>query len=467
VSPLASPLWCFPAALKVFTQSTEQWEERMTATFLEARGPFASPRGGSNLWATHDDIIDAFRSGDQIAVPPITMEFAPTNSCDLDCPLCPYRRSRSLLEQGRVGDGYAPTDDTHSASWDTAKRVLEKAKAAGVCGVLWTGGGEPLVWPHLVPGLTYSASLGLLNCLYTNGFRIGSEPGLARELLHPRTRLVFLRVSLNALSPVAMRRHWGMEIAPELQLAGLASLLAERARLSSRYRELGRPVPSIQISTIADKNTVDDLPAICESVAGVFARSPVRGHEDVMIVRPLTVHGRKQGFRPDDHADQVIRKIIAFCGASSPGSQALAASGVHLFLGFGLPEVESGAAGRYGDVIAREYASRDVSLANGVFLTVGPSGDVYPSTEHNCDPAWSLGSLRTSAVAEIYAGRRRRAILDKFNSVRWGPTVAQPTARTNRLDRIARLIRDGHLGPAQITAIRDYAKTQHPGVLLD
>lgn len=144
------------------------------ATFSESLGSYASARGGSNLWATRDDVIDAFRAGDQIAVPPITIEFAPSNSCDLDCPLCPFRRSRTLLEHGRVGDSYAPTDDEHSASWGTAKCVLEKAKAAGVSGVLWTGGGEPLVWPHLLPGLAYASSLGLLNCLYTNGFRIGS-----------------------------------------------------------------------------------------------------------------------------------------------------------------------------------------------------------------------------------------------------------------------------------------------------
>lgn len=264
-----------------------------------------------------------------------------------------------------------------------------------------------------------------------------------------------------------MRRHWGRDIDANIQLTTIASLLAARAALSSCYRDLGRPVPSIQISTIADKNTVDDLPAICQSVAGVFERNPVRGHEDVMIARPLTVHGRKDGFRPDDHADQVIRKMVASCGASSRGFRALAIAGVHLFLGFGLPEIESGAAAHYGEIIAREYASRDVSLANGVFLTVGPSGDVYPSTEYNCDPAWSLGSLRTSTIAEIYAGRRRREVLEKFNTLRWGPTVAQPTARTNRLDKIARLIRTRQLSVAQITAIREYAKTQYPGVLLD
>src|SRR5689334_13458367 len=108
-----------------------------------------SPRGGSNAWALRDDVIDAWLRRDQANVPPMTMEWAPILACDADCPLCPYRRSRRNLPIGTVRDGDAASDDAHSATLETARRILEAAWRAGVRGVLFTGGGEPLVWAHL------------------------------------------------------------------------------------------------------------------------------------------------------------------------------------------------------------------------------------------------------------------------------------------------------------------------------
>src|SRR5260370_692858 len=102
-----------------------------------------------------------------------------------------------------------------------------------------------------------------------------------------------------------------------------------------------------------------------------------------MIVRPMTVHGRPSGYSSHDHNEaSVIREIIASCGPASPGAHALARVGVRVFLGFGLESVASGEVASYSAVIEREYARRGVSLAAGVFLTVGQDGAVYPSTEH-------------------------------------------------------------------------------------
>jgi hypothetical protein len=59
--------------------------------------------------------------------------------------------------------------------------------------------------------LKYSADRGLLNCLYTNGFRLGYEPELANLLLAPVSGMVFIRMSINAVSPAAVRNHWGLD----------------------------------------------------------------------------------------------------------------------------------------------------------------------------------------------------------------------------------------------------------------
>jgi molybdenum cofactor biosynthesis enzyme MoaA len=117
----------------------------------------------------------------------------------------------------------------HAASLSTAKRVLDAAWQGGVRGVLFTGGGEPLVWEHLPEALRYSASLGMDNCLYTNGFRLGTDKDLATTLLDPAAGLVFVRVSVNAISQHVVQKHWGLSvIRVDHQMGGLAALLQAR-----------------------------------------------------------------------------------------------------------------------------------------------------------------------------------------------------------------------------------------------
>src|SRR5438105_2728740 len=177
-----------------------------------AVSPFWSPRGGSNAWTLRPDVISAWMRGNQAEVPPMTMEWAPILACDADCPLCPYRRSRLLLTERTVASGtHALSDDAHAASLKTAKTILEAAWNGGVRGVLFTGGGEPLVWAHLNEALTFSAALGIDNCLYTNGFRLGLDQTLATTLFRPENGLVFVRISINALSRPVVKKHWGLE----------------------------------------------------------------------------------------------------------------------------------------------------------------------------------------------------------------------------------------------------------------
>jgi uncharacterized Fe-S cluster-containing radical SAM superfamily protein len=406
--------------------------------------------------------------GAQAAVPPMTMEWAPVLACDADCPLCPFRRSRLKLEQGTVTPGkIASSDDKHAASLETAHRVLEAAYEGGVRGVLFTGGGEPLVWEHLLDALKYSSDLSMDNCMYTNGFRLGDEGSLAHSLLSPQNHLVFVRVSVNAMSRGVVRKHWGLDVIEvDRQIEGLAALLHARNNLVGEYEAAGRSVPSIQISTIIDRQNVEDLPAICDTVARVFrAVRVVRGVEDVMVVRPLTIHGRPNGYSTHDHDDSVVRGIVSECGAGGRGANVLAAAGLAVYLGFGLSEVEGGQVPTYSALVEREYASRDVSWSNGLFLTVGPDGTVYPTTERNCDEKWAIGSLLDQSVRDIYSSDRRQSILAMLNSEHWGPSVAQPTSRTARLDRIARALMSGGLGSAEIAEVQQRALRQHQVIL--
>jgi hypothetical protein len=277
---------------------------------------------------------------------------------------------------------------------------------------------------------------------------------------------VFVRVSINTTSERATKIHWGLDVEEiENQWVGLQRLIEARDGLIHEYRAVNRLVPSIQISTIVDKNTIDDLPEICARVAGLMAGRVSHGPADVFAVRPLTIHGRKQ-YSTNDHQDTVITKIFAACGARGVGRRQLVSQGIKVFLGFGLEAVESGAAESYSQLVQLEYARRRVSLANGLFLTVSPDGSVYPSTEYNCKDGWAVGNLMAESVSSIWGSPRRREVLDYFNRHNWGPSVAQPTARTNRLDKIADAVWNGTLTAEDIATVRQ-ASHASPPLLLD
>jgi MoaA/NifB/PqqE/SkfB family radical SAM enzyme len=368
----------------------------------------------------------------------------------------------------QLGDP-ALADDCHASSITTAKTVLDRCAEAGITGILVTGGGEPTDWDHLVEALGYSAKLGMENGLYTNGFRLGIEKELANNLLAPPQGLVFVRVSVNAVSPRAFFQHWGrtVELA-ELQFSGLSALFKARDAHLGAYQLSGRHLPSIQISTIVNHQNVSDLPELCEALAHLIAKNRhIAGPEDVMVLRPMTVHGRVAGYSSHDHDEvAVIRRVIECCGPGSPGALALGAVGVRVFLGFGLDAVASGKAQSYSGLIEREYAQRGAAPAAGLFLTVGQDGSIYPSTEHNCDSDWVIGNLRKESVQEVYRGERRKRVLELLNGRNWGPSVSQPTARTNRLDRIARAVQAAQLDDDMIAAIASVARAAHK-LLLD
>ena len=155
----------------------------------------------------------------------------------------------------------ASCDDKHAACLETAHRDLEAASEGGVRGVLFTGGGEPLVWERLLDALKYSSDLSMDNCMYTNGFWLGDEGSLARSLLSPQNHLVFVRASVNAMRRAVVRKHGRLDVIEvDRQIEGLAALLHARNSLVGEYEAAGRSVPSIQISTIIDRQNVEDLP---------------------------------------------------------------------------------------------------------------------------------------------------------------------------------------------------------------
>lgn len=329
-----------------------------SATTFKLRVPFLSPRGGSNSWAQCQNNIDAWKRRSFEDVMPLTLEYAPVLDCNAGCPMCSYGSARHDAKTNRWNwNQYAEPNDKTVATRETAMRVLEASSEAGVRGVLWTGGGEPTLFQPLVELCQYSKRLKMANALYTNGFALGNRPELVTQLMSPDNGLVFIRISVNALSPTAVAKSWGIKDPTDvrLQLRGIEALLTTREEALSRFRAEGIEPPSIQISTMVDSQNIQDLSNICETIAGLYRSSrktPMT--EDVMIVRPIVIE-RPTGYSAEDHPPEIIHKIISVCGQGGLGRLVLSAAGIPLFMGFGLNLIESEDVATYSELIRQEY----------------------------------------------------------------------------------------------------------------
>lgn len=134
---------------------------------------------------------------DQPIQPPLHVRLKPTNRCNHNCRYCAYRQADLQLGQDmRQADSLPP----HKAL-SLAADLVE----LGVRAVTFSGGGEPLIYPHLLAAARILADGGVrLGCL-TNGSPLQGE--IADFFAH---RATWLRVSMDGWDNDSYRRYRGV-----------------------------------------------------------------------------------------------------------------------------------------------------------------------------------------------------------------------------------------------------------------
>lgn len=141
---------------------------------------------GANKLFCHTDRVLAFQRGE--VVPPVSMELDMTDQCNHNCPQC----------AGGRGDGHL--DLAKAGGW------LHQMADYGVRGVVFTGGGEPLMNEHTLGAMSHAKAIGLDVGLITNG---GKFPGgvKSRAILDACT---WVRISLDASDDAMYQRTHDM-----------------------------------------------------------------------------------------------------------------------------------------------------------------------------------------------------------------------------------------------------------------
>jgi MoaA/NifB/PqqE/SkfB family radical SAM enzyme len=146
----------------------------------------------------HIDRLAAWRDGQQPA--PVTLEWDCTSRCSRGCAQChfAYTHTRGPLAHRRaveVGD---------EADTAMVLRALGEAAAAGVLGVVWTGGGEPTLHPAFDQFVERAADVGLAQGIYTHGGHISERRA---AIMAPR--LSWAVVSLDAADKTSYEAYKG------------------------------------------------------------------------------------------------------------------------------------------------------------------------------------------------------------------------------------------------------------------
>jgi MoaA/NifB/PqqE/SkfB family radical SAM enzyme len=157
-------------------------------------------------------------------------QIAVTNACNARCRFCSFPRvaaaERLMAEPSRLSRG------------------LEVLKARGVHYICFTGG-EPLLYPALLPTLARARDLAIQTILCTNGSLL--TPAYIRDLRAAGLKTMI--ISLDAPSPDRHDAHRGLpgltahirEMVPELRRAGLAPVASVTlSRLIGDLREMLR-----------------------------------------------------------------------------------------------------------------------------------------------------------------------------------------------------------------------------------
>jgi len=160
----------------------------------------------------------------------LSLELELSRECDLRCLYCYADSGTALADELALPEIYA---------------VLEQAMALGIRRVVVLGGGEPLMYPHVVEIMQYLAQHGIGIDLFTNGTQITA--GLAQE---------FVRLGVAPVVKMNSMR-------PQVQdfLAGRPGAYADIRRGLEVLMQAGYPAAGLPLGaqTVVCRQNIDEL----------------------------------------------------------------------------------------------------------------------------------------------------------------------------------------------------------------
>lgn len=397
-----------------------------------SRIEFDAQRPAAGQWAFYGTRVDLILEGRYHEVLPLHVELSPTFLCNFSCPWCSCRSAR---EEWSVEDVFK-----HPLASDTT--VMREHRIHAVVDhlaehdveIMWVGG-EPTMNKLLYTAAERAGAAGLAQCIFTNGSLLTEVQ--ARRLF--QAGLVFIRLSLNAVTPEVHRRHH--DYAPGKRFSARVlrnvALLAELRRQQISATKVG-------ISIVIDENNVDDLVPTAEFLRDTVAHTGDGTIDYVVLRTAIPYHGAE--VKIDDRVGQAVNFALS---DDSPMRRIYRDAGIEVVLP--------------GDQRVEEPIPEDDlgCLAAGWFGEVNPRGEILSCSDRYGDPDYVIGDLGLNSISTIWSSSQRTSVLQRAQTDRCASRYCPPGGRGNHLNRqfreVERLRRIGRLEDAQrwITDIRE------------
>ncbi len=310
--------------------------------------------GADKIFA-HLDRVQGWRDGQKPA--PITIEWDLSNRCSRGCSFChfAYTHTRGPLAGHEKPVGATSGGDL--ADTGMALRALGEVAAAGVQGVVWTGGGEPTLHPDFDAIVERAALAGLSQGMYTHGGHVSA----ARAALIKRL-FTWVVVSLDRADAESYRAYKGRGF--EQSCAGIERLAQA-------------PGPcTVGVSFLLDASTWEDAPRMLSLARSLGA--------DYTTFRPMIIFDQTHPAEPTDdrawidHALPMLREMANY------------------------PDVECDP-DRF--LMYRDWAGRSYTVCRGIRYntTITPDGRVWVCPNRREFAGSNLGDLTKQSFGEIWA----------------------------------------------------------------
>lgn len=132
-----------------------------------------------------------------ILTAPIHVRLKPTNRCNHNCYYCCYRNKDLYLNQ--------LFDNKSEIPWQKMREIVRDFSLMGIKAVTLSGGGEPLLYPHLVDLIRMLSDNQIKIAVLTNGSRLNGD---AADILMRESSWV--RVSMDAADPLVYSKIRGV-----------------------------------------------------------------------------------------------------------------------------------------------------------------------------------------------------------------------------------------------------------------
>ncbi|HET9895969.1 MAG TPA: radical SAM protein [Streptosporangiaceae bacterium] len=377
---------------------------------------FTAQRPEAGQWVFWEDRVELALAGRYHEVLPLHVEVSPTYLCNFACPWCSCRSAR----------GEWAEDDVFHHPRATPLTVMRKPRLEAVIDhlaehnveIMWVGG-EPTMNPLLYPAAARAAEVGLNQCIFTNGSLF--KPDQARALYD--AGLVFIRVSLNAVTPEVHQRHHDYD-----PRRPYAERVLSNVEMLAELRAENRSRTLLGISVVVDERNVNDLQRTAEFLAAACGGSRP-GRIDYVMVRPaFPLTGAEV-----DLSDSVVAEFARQTAEGSDLRRLLADAGIQLVI----PEQSVARSG------SQKIPEDDIGcLAAGWFGEVTPSGDMLPCSDLYGDPDFVIGNVEQESLHSIWNSARRGLVLDKVRTEKCASRRCPSNGRGYHLNRTFRRLED-------------------------